>query len=50
MQDEATTAQINRALGTSYSIEDIDDAPQLWIDKMMLWINRPKENNPHDPS
>jgi len=37
LHDENVTATINQILGTRYSIEDIDEAPELWIDKMMMY-------------
>ena len=37
--DEMTLAAINHRLGTAYSLEALDDAPQMWIDKMIIWAN-----------
>lgn len=37
LHDENATATINQTLGTNYSIEDIDEAPEIWIDKVMLY-------------
>lgn len=39
LHDESVTATINRALGTNYTLEQIEDAPELWITKIMLWAN-----------
>lgn len=37
LRDENVTETINKTLGTPYTMEQIDDAPELWIEKMMMY-------------
>jgi hypothetical protein len=38
VQDELTVRSINLFLGTNYTVEQVDEMPALWIDKMLLLI------------
>lgn len=37
LQDENDTALVNRTLGTNYSLEQIQDAPELWLRKVLYF-------------
>jgi hypothetical protein len=39
LRDEMEARVINNMLGTSYSMAELAEMPELWLEKMLMWAN-----------
>jgi hypothetical protein len=39
LREEAEVRAINRLLGSNYTLEQMQDMPELWIEKMLIWAS-----------
>jgi hypothetical protein len=39
LRDEMEVRVINNLLGTHYSVEELAEMPEIWIEKMLMWAN-----------